>query len=70
MRLDLLKKNFLLSVTAAAVGILTPIGLSYLLMYQGYGYGKSLDLRVLSWSFYEGKEIVFLPGPTDRWLNI
>ncbi|SPO01523.1 related to Na+/H+ antiporter [Cephalotrichum gorgonifer] len=39
VRLDLLKKNFLLSVCAACVGILTPIGLCYLLMYLGYGYG-------------------------------
>ncbi|EPS25314.1 hypothetical protein PDE_00247 [Penicillium oxalicum 114-2] len=39
VRLDLLKQNFLLSVLAAATGVCFPIGLSYLLLYLGYGYG-------------------------------
>ncbi|KAK5796516.1 hypothetical protein VI817_005801 [Penicillium citrinum] len=39
IRLDLLKKNFLLSVLGAATGVCFPIGLSYLLLYLGYGYG-------------------------------
>ncbi|KAF7717505.1 Sodium/hydrogen exchanger family protein [Penicillium ucsense] len=39
VRLDLLKQNFLLSVVAAATGVCFPIGLSYLLLYLGYGYG-------------------------------
>lgn len=39
IRLDLLKANFLLSVLAATVGIITPIALSYLLLYLGFGYG-------------------------------
>lgn len=38
-RMDLLKKNFTLSVLGAATGIIAPIGLSYLLLYQGFGYG-------------------------------
>lgn len=37
--MDLLKQNFLLSTLAAATGVLFPIGLSYLLLYLGYGYG-------------------------------
>lgn len=39
VRLDLLRRNFLLSVCAACIGVLTPIGLCYLLMYLGFGYG-------------------------------
>lgn len=39
IRLDLLKQNFLFSVLGAATGVLFPIGLSYLLLYLGYGYG-------------------------------
>lgn len=38
-RLDLLKKNLVLSNMAAATGVCFPIGLSYLLLYLGYGYG-------------------------------
>ncbi|CAL00650.1 uncharacterized protein An02g06520 [Aspergillus niger] len=38
-RLDLLKKNFFLSMIGAATGVLFPIGLSYLLLYLGFGYG-------------------------------
>ncbi|KAI9367992.1 Cation/H+ exchanger [Aspergillus egyptiacus] len=38
-RLDLLKENFLLSMMAAATGVCFPIGLSYLLLYLGFGYG-------------------------------
>lgn len=38
-RLDLLKKNLVLSNLAAATGVCFPIGLSYLLLYLGYGYG-------------------------------
>lgn len=41
VRLDLLRKNLLLSVCGAAIGILTPIGFCYLLMYLGFGYGES-----------------------------
>ncbi|KAJ5085786.1 hypothetical protein N7532_010557 [Penicillium argentinense] len=39
IRLDLLKQNFVLSVLGAATGVCFPIGLSYLLLYLGYGYG-------------------------------
>ncbi|KAJ5218508.1 uncharacterized protein N7498_000607 [Penicillium cinerascens] len=39
IRLDLLKQNFLFSVLGAATGVLFPIGLSYLVLYLGYGYG-------------------------------
>ncbi|RHZ59264.1 cation:proton antiporter [Aspergillus thermomutatus] len=38
-RLDLLKKNFILSLLGAAVGVLLPIGFSYLLLYLGFRYG-------------------------------
>lgn len=39
-RLDLLKKNALLSLLAATTGVIFPIGLSYLLLYLGFGYGE------------------------------
>jgi Kef-type K+ transport system membrane component KefB len=38
-RLDLLKRNFILSLLGAAVGVLFPIAFSYLLLYLGFGYG-------------------------------
>ncbi|OJJ08297.1 hypothetical protein ASPVEDRAFT_66342 [Aspergillus versicolor CBS 583.65] len=38
-RIDLLKQNFVLSMVGAATGVLFPIGLSYLLLYLGFGYG-------------------------------
>lgn len=38
-RIDLLKQNFVLSMIGAATGVLFPIGLSYLLLYLGFGYG-------------------------------
>ena len=38
VRLDLLKKNFILSVCAACIGILTPIAFCYLLLYLGFGF--------------------------------
>ncbi|KAJ9218081.1 hypothetical protein DTO166G4_472 [Paecilomyces variotii] len=38
-RLDLLRKNLLLSTLGAATGVCFPIGLSYLLLYLGFGYG-------------------------------
>jgi Kef-type K+ transport system membrane component KefB len=38
-RMDLLKRNFTLSLFAAATGVLCPIGFSYLLLYLGFGYG-------------------------------
>lgn len=38
-RMDLLKQNFSLSFTAATTGVVFPIGLSYLLLYLGYGFG-------------------------------
>lgn len=39
IRLDLLKANFLLSLLAAAVGIITPIAFCYLLLFLGFHYG-------------------------------
>lgn len=39
IRLDLLKANFLLSTIAAAIGIIVPIALCYLLLFLGFGYG-------------------------------
>ncbi|KAL4969630.1 cation:proton antiporter [Aspergillus stella-maris] len=38
-RLDLLKANLVLSMLGAATGVCFPIGLSYLLLYLGFGYG-------------------------------
>ncbi|KAJ5245539.1 hypothetical protein N7489_005635 [Penicillium chrysogenum] len=38
-RVDLLKQNFTLSMIGATTGVLFPIGLSYLLLYLGFGYG-------------------------------
>lgn len=38
-RVDLLKQNFTLSMVGAATGVVFPIGLSYLLLYLGFGYG-------------------------------
>lgn len=37
--MDLLKKNFSLSFTAATTGVVFPIGISYLLLYLGFGFG-------------------------------
>jgi Kef-type K+ transport system membrane component KefB len=39
VRLDLLKANFGLSMIAAMVGVIAPIGFTYLLLYVGFGYG-------------------------------
>ncbi|KAF2676594.1 Sodium/hydrogen exchanger [Lentithecium fluviatile CBS 122367] len=39
VRLDLLKANFGLSMIAATIGVIVPIGLTYLLCYLGLGYG-------------------------------
>ncbi|KAK3626467.1 hypothetical protein LTR22_023161 [Elasticomyces elasticus] len=38
-RLDLLRANLWLSLCAATTGVVFPIGLSYLLLYLGFGYG-------------------------------
>ncbi|KAK5735818.1 hypothetical protein LTR17_007828 [Elasticomyces elasticus] len=38
-RLDLLRANLWLSLCAASTGVMFPIGLSYLLLYLGFGYG-------------------------------
>lgn len=38
IRLDLLRANFFLSFVAAAIGIITPIALCYLLLYLGFHY--------------------------------
>ncbi|KAB8234021.1 cation:proton antiporter [Aspergillus alliaceus] len=38
-RIDLLKENLVVSTLGAATGVCFPIGLSYLLLYLGYGYG-------------------------------
>lgn len=42
VRLDLLKKNFILSLYAASIGVILPIGLSYALCYVGFGYGAQI----------------------------
>lgn len=38
-RLDLLKANLTLSLVGATTGVVFPIGVSYLILYLGYGYG-------------------------------
>ncbi|KAL4947463.1 CPA2 familytransporter [Aspergillus filifer] len=40
-RLDLLKANLVLSMLGAATGVCFPIGISYLLLYLGFGYGTT-----------------------------
>lgn len=42
-RIDLLKQNFTLSMVGAATGVCFPIGLSYLLLYLGFGYGMDVS---------------------------
>jgi Kef-type K+ transport system membrane component KefB len=52
-RVDLLQQNFTLSMVGAATGVCFPIGLSYPLLYLGFGYGwfrLSLILFKLTWS--------------------
>ncbi|KAK4445710.1 sodium-hydrogen antiporter [Podospora aff. communis PSN243] len=39
IRLDLLRQNFVLSIVAALFGVLTPIALSFALLYAGFGHG-------------------------------
>ncbi|RAR04133.1 Sodium/hydrogen exchanger [Stemphylium lycopersici] len=39
VRLDLLKANFGLSIIAATIGVVAPIGFTYVLLYIGFGYG-------------------------------
>ncbi|KAK0717819.1 Cation/H+ exchanger [Lasiosphaeria miniovina] len=39
IRLDLLAQNLVLAVLTALVGVLTPIALSFALLYAGFGYG-------------------------------
>ncbi|KAL6155170.1 hypothetical protein ACJQWK_01242 [Exserohilum turcicum] len=39
VRLDLLKANFGLSFIAAVIGVICPIGFTYVLLYIGFGYG-------------------------------
>ncbi|KAE8155329.1 Cation/H+ exchanger [Aspergillus avenaceus] len=38
-RIDLLRKNLLVSTLGAATGVCFPIGFSYLLLFLGFGYG-------------------------------
>ncbi|OJJ33575.1 hypothetical protein ASPWEDRAFT_30637 [Aspergillus wentii DTO 134E9] len=38
-RIDLLMRNLVLSLVGAATGVCFPIGLAYLLLYLGFGYG-------------------------------
>lgn len=45
-RLDLLKANLVLSMLGAATGVCFPIGLSYLLLYLGFGYGETPSARI------------------------
>jgi hypothetical protein len=39
IRLDLIRQNILLSALAALIGVLTPIALSFALLYAGFGHG-------------------------------
>lgn len=47
-RIDLLKQNFVLSMVGAITGVCFPIGLSYLLLYLGFGYGKIIFSAMLT----------------------
>lgn len=38
IRLDLLRQNFIVSIIAALLGVLTPIALSFALLYAGFGH--------------------------------
>jgi Kef-type K+ transport system membrane component KefB len=42
VRLDLLKSNFGLSMIAATVGVVVPIGLTYAVCFAAFGYGEYL----------------------------
>ena len=46
VRLDLLKKNFLLSLVGATIGVVFPIGLCYCLLYLGFGFGKLIFPKI------------------------
>lgn len=46
-RIDLLKQNFTLSMVGAATGVCFPIGLSYLLLYLGFGYGMFSGSQII-----------------------
>lgn len=61
-RLDLLKQNLMLSLIGAATGVIFPIGLSYLLLYLGYGYGKIGPLCV------GPSAEVDIPGPVETFI--
>lgn len=39
IRLDLLRQNLVLSIIAAVLGVLTPISLTFALLYAGFGHG-------------------------------
>lgn len=45
VRLDLIKKNFWLSLFAASIGVMIPIALCYALLYVGFGYGMFMSPR-------------------------
>jgi hypothetical protein len=47
IRLDLLRQNLVLSIIAALLGVLTPIALSFALLYAGFGHGTLLSCSSL-----------------------
>ena len=47
VRLDLLKKNFLLSLVGATIGVVIPIALCYCLLYLGFGFGESFPQKYI-----------------------
>ncbi|CAG7974652.1 unnamed protein product, partial [Penicillium nalgiovense] len=64
-RVDLLKQNFTLSMIGATTGVLFPIGLSYLLLYLGFGYAPPpLSLQLL-YLFIAPSDIPILPFPSS-----
>lgn len=52
IRLDLLRQSLVLSIIAALLGVLTPIALSFALLYAGFGHGTTTTSCSLSLCTY------------------
>ena len=59
IRLDLLWQNLLLSTSAALLGVLTPIALTFALFYAGFGYGL-LPSLIRPLGFFHGEHTLIL----------
>ncbi|KAH6616057.1 Cation/H+ exchanger [Chaetomium sp. MPI-SDFR-AT-0129] len=64
IRLDLLKQNLVLSIIAALLGVLTPIALSFALLYAGFHHGalESFIVGVALCSTSLGTTFIVLSG--------